>query len=61
MFQGKYEYEYETLIKMGESNEICQKIKNSTTFRAYKSADGNMKVHIYIFDKFNRELNLDEF
>ena len=46
---------------MGEANEMCQKMRNSLTYRAYKAADGNMRVHIYNFDKFEKEYTLDEF
>lgn len=36
--QGKNEYEYECLIKMGEINEISQRNQQRITYRAFKGA-----------------------
>lgn len=46
---------------MGEANELSIPLNNKLTYRAFKSADGNLKVHIYDLDKFVRELTLEEF
>ena len=57
---------YEYLIKMGEANEICQKLTKSEvyknrTYRVFNSADGSIKCHIYINDQFLASMTLDEF
>ena len=59
--RGKNEQEYECLIKMGEANEYLQKMDSCVTYRAYKAADGNLRVHVYEVSEFRNELNLDEF
>jgi len=37
-FKGKNEYEYECLIKMGDINEISQRVQPKITYRAFKGA-----------------------
>ncbi|CAD8193238.1 unnamed protein product [Paramecium pentaurelia] len=59
--KGKNEYEYEMLIKMGEANELSQLLESKITYRAYKSAQGNLKVHMYELDRFNKDMTLEEF
>lgn len=59
--KGKNEYEYEMLIKMGEANELSQLLESKITYRAYKSAQGNLKVHVYELDRFSKDLTLEEF
>jgi hypothetical protein len=49
------------LIKMGEANELSQLLGLKTTYRAYKSAQGNLKVHMYDLDKFIKDMTLEEF
>ena len=39
---------------MGEANEILKKIDSHITYRAFKSSDGNMKVHIYELENFKK-------
>lgn len=52
---------YEYLIKMGEANEICQKLGMNITYRVFNSADGSIKCHIYELNHFKKCLNLDDF
>ena len=59
--KGKNEYEYEMLIKMGDANELSQNLNSKITYRAYKGAQGNLKVHVYDVDKFMKDLSLEEF
>ncbi|CAD8127381.1 unnamed protein product [Paramecium sonneborni] len=59
--QGKNEYEYEILIKMGEANELSQELESNITYRAYKTAQGNLKVHVYELEHFQRDLTLEDF
>ncbi|CAK91019.1 unnamed protein product (macronuclear) [Paramecium tetraurelia] len=59
--QGKNEYEYEMLIKMGEANELSQELESKITYRAYKTAQGHLKVHVYELEHFQRDLTLEEF
>jgi hypothetical protein len=35
--KGRNEREYEMLIKMGEANEMCEKMKDQISYRAYKA------------------------
>jgi hypothetical protein len=58
--RGKNEYEYECLIKMGESNEMSQIIGENFTYRAYKKADGTLKCRVYELDKAVKELTMKE-
>lgn len=37
---------------MGEANEILKKTNSPITYRAFKSSDGNMKVHLYEHENF---------
>ena len=52
---------YEYLIKMGDANEICQKLNKNQTYRVFNSADGSIKCHIYENDQYMKSLTLDEF
>ena len=49
------------LIKMGDANELSQNLNSKITYRAYKGAQGNLKVHVYDVDKFMKDLSLEEF
>ncbi|EWS76759.1 hypothetical protein TTHERM_001293241 (macronuclear) [Tetrahymena thermophila SB210] len=59
--KGRNEYEYEMLIKMGEANELSQQLNSKVTYRAYRSAQGDLKVHIYELDKYKTSMTLEEF
>jgi hypothetical protein len=59
--KAKDEYEYELLIKMGEANDLNKQLQSVTTYRAYKNAQGNLKVRVFNLDRFERELKLEEF
>ena len=59
--RGKNEHEYEGLIKMGEANEYLQKMGSSITYRAYKAADGQLKVKVYDVSERIKDLNLVDF
>ena len=49
------------LIKMGEANELSQELDSKITYRAYKPAQGNLRVHVYELEQFLRDLTLEEF
>jgi len=36
-------------------------MQSVTTYRAYKNAQGNLKVRVFNLDRFDRELKLEEF
>ncbi|CAG9325894.1 unnamed protein product [Blepharisma stoltei] len=57
----KREFEYESLHKMGEANEIAQSMGLPTIYRAIKKEDGTTKCHIYHNDQFVEEITLDNF
>ncbi|EGR29571.1 hypothetical protein IMG5_153430 [Ichthyophthirius multifiliis] len=59
--KGRNEFEYEMLIKMGEANELSQQLNSKITYRAYRSAQGNLKVHIYELDKYQKDMTLEDF
>jgi len=59
--KGKNEAEYDCLIKMGDANEKIQILQEPITYRAYRGADGNLKVHIYEGDRYMGELSIKEF
>ena len=57
----KNEYEYTMLLKMGEANELAKDLEMSTTFRAYKNAEGCIKVRVFNYNNVEKEINLKEF
>lgn len=59
--KAKDEYEYELLLKMSEANDLNKEMQSVTTYRAYKNAQGNLKVRVFNLDRFDRELKLEEF
>ena len=46
---------------MGEANDKNKELNSLLTFRAYKNAQGNLKVKVFNLDKFDKEINLEEF
>ena len=46
---------------MGEANDLNKQMQSLLTFRAYKNAQGNLRVRVFNLDKFEKEINLDEF
>ena len=59
--KAKDEYEYELLIKMGEANDLNRDMQSVETFRAYKNAQGNLRVRVFNLDRFVREIKPKEF
>jgi len=59
--KAKGEFELDCLAKMGEANEIAQSLGETTTYRAYHAADGNLKCHVYDYDQMVSELGMKEF
>jgi hypothetical protein len=57
----KNEYEYGMLLKMSEMNENNREKNSNETYRAYKSAEGIIRVRVFELNKFVREINLKEF
>jgi hypothetical protein len=49
------------LTKMSEINALNKDRENSTTYRAYKSAEGVIKVRVFHLNKFEKEITLKEF
>lgn len=46
---------------MSELNTINKERENKTTYRAYKSAEGIIKVRVFNYNKFEKEISLNEF
>lgn len=46
------------LMKMSELNAINKERENSTAYRAYKSAEGVIKVKVFNLNKFEKEISL---
>lgn len=59
--KAKDEYEYELLIKMSEANDLNKEMQSVETYRAYKNAQGNLRVRVFNLDRFVREIKLKEF
>ena len=49
------------LLKMSELNQLNKERGNPTTYRAYKSAEGTIKVRVFALNKFEKEVSLNEF
>lgn len=49
------------LTKMSEINTINKDRENNTAYRAYKSAQGVIKVRVFHLNKFEKEISLKEF
>lgn len=49
------------LLKMSELNSINKEREGNVAYRAYKSAEGVIKVRIFNLNKFEREISLKEF
>ena len=47
------------LLKMSELNTINKERENRTTYRAYKCAEGVIKVRVFNFNKFEKEISLN--
>jgi hypothetical protein len=59
--KNKIDEEYGMLTKMSEINALNKDRENSTAYRAYKSAEGVIKVRVFHLNKFEREISLKEF
>ena len=59
--KNKIDQEYNMLLKMSELNTINKERENRTTYRAYKCAEGVIKVRVFNFNKFEKEISLNEF
>ena len=57
----KREFEYESLHKMGEANEIAQSQNLPISFRALKKENGEIVCHIFEHENFVKEIDLDQF
>jgi septal ring factor EnvC (AmiA/AmiB activator) len=57
----KREFEYESLHKMGEANEIAQSKHLPISFRALKKENGETVCHIFDNEKFVKEIDLEAF
>ena len=49
------------LVKMSELNNINKERGNHTTYRAYKSAEGTIRVRVFQLNKYEKEISLNEF
>lgn len=49
------------LLKMNEMNEFSRKNKSSVTYRAFKNAEGLIKVRVFDMEKLKKELTMKEF
>jgi hypothetical protein len=59
--KNKIDEEYAMLMKMSELNSINKERENDIAYRAYKSAEGVIKVKIFNLNKFEKEISLKEF
>ena len=59
--KNKIDQEYGMLMKMSELNAIGKERDSSTTYRAYKSAEGTIRVRVFHYNKFEKEISLNEF
>lgn len=59
--KNKIDEEFAMLTKMSEINALNKDRENSTTYRAYKSAEGVIKVRVFHLNKFEKEITLKEF
>ena len=59
--KNKIDEEYGMLLKMSELNSINKERDNRTTYRAYKSAEGTVKVRVFNLNKYEKEISLNEF
>jgi hypothetical protein len=59
--KNKIDQEYGMLLKMSELNTINKERGSKTTYRAYKSAEGIIKVRVFNYNKFEKEISLNEF
>lgn len=59
--KNKIDQEYNMLQKMSQLNTINKERDNKTTYRAFKSAQGIIKVRVFHFNKFEKEITLNEF
>ena len=57
----KNEYEYSMLLKMSEANELSKELEHPFTFRAYKNAEGSIKVKVFNLNRLEKEMTLKEF
>ena len=46
------------LLKINELNEFNKNTKSTITYRAYKNAEGLIRVRVFNLDKIERELTL---
>ena len=49
------------LLKMNEMNEFSKKNKYPVTYRAFKNAEGMIKVRVFDLEVFKKELTIKEF
>ena len=49
------------LMKMNELNEFNRLNKSSITYRAFKNAEGTIRVRVFNLDKIDKEISLKEF
>jgi len=49
------------LLKMSELNTINKERESNIAYRAYKSAEGIIKVRVFNLNKFEKEISLKEF
>lgn len=46
---------------MSEANDLNKEMQSVETYRAYKNAQGNLRVRVFNLDRFVREIKLKEF
>jgi hypothetical protein len=49
------------LLKMSELNTINKERENNIAYRAFKSAEGMIKVRVFNLNKYEKEITLKEF
>jgi hypothetical protein len=55
------EFEFDCIQKMAEANEILQNHGSDVSYRCLRKDDKNLMCHIYIKEKFQEEISLQNF